>query len=79
MQEVILHVKKNLYLDKPVEGALPLFEVLKIVLELFGDYEYKLRITQVYPACHLISKVNLLYEDRNFFLLLLNSLKSTWT
>jgi hypothetical protein len=45
LREVIKHVKENLYLDKPVEGALPLFEVLKIILELFGDYEYKLRIT----------------------------------
>ena len=46
-----------MYLDKPVEGALPYFELLKMIFELFGDFEYKLRITQIYPPCHLLSKL----------------------
>ena len=57
---------------------MPLFEILKLIIELFGDYEYKLRITQVYPACHLISKADLL-NSQSFFMFLLKSLKSTWT
>jgi len=51
LEAIISFIEENLYLDKPVEGALPYFEVLRIIFELFGDFEYKLRITQVYPPC----------------------------
>ena len=78
LQDIIEFLQDNLYLDKPVEGALPLFELMRIIIELFGENDYKLRITQIYPACHLISKAQLL-ESRSFFIFLLNSLKSTWT
>ena len=69
-----------MYLDKPVEGALPYFELLKMIFELFGDFEYKLRITSVYPACNLLSKVGYfeLDERRPLFIFLINSMKSTW-
>ena len=45
MRNLLEFIESNLYLDKPVEGALPLFELAKMVIELFGDFEYKLRIT----------------------------------
>ena len=43
--DILQFTEENLYLDKPVEAALPYFEILKILFELFGDFEYKLRIT----------------------------------
>lgn len=51
LRDIIAFIQENLYLDKPVEGALPLFEILKIIIELFGDFEYKLRITAIFPPC----------------------------
>lgn len=73
-------IEENLYLDKPVEAALPYFELMKIIFELFGDFEYKLRVSQIYPACHLLSKLNYFDESSraSLFLFLVNSMKSTW-
>ena len=77
--EVLQYTEENLYLDKPVEASLPYFEILKIIMELFGDFEYKLRITQIYPACHLLSKIGFFNEKRkSLFIFLVNSMKSTW-
>ena len=76
--DIMNFIYENLYLDKPVEGALPYFEIFKIFIDLFGDFEYKLRITQVYPATYLLTTANLLTNE-SFFIFLLNSLKSTWT
>ena len=45
LKDLLIFIESTLYLDKPVEGALPYFELLKIIFELFGDFEYKLRIT----------------------------------
>jgi len=45
LRDLLVFIEKTLYLDKPVEGALPYFELLKMIFELFGDFEYKLRIT----------------------------------
>eukprot|EP00347_Sterkiella_histriomuscorum_P008658 403344256 len=78
LRDTISFIQENLYLDKPVEGALPLFEIMRIIIELFGDFEYKLRITSIYPPCHLLSKAGLL-DSHSFVVFLLNSLKSTWT
>lgn len=79
MADILKFTEENLYLDKPVEGALPYFEILKILFELFGDFEYKLRITQVYPACGLLTKMGYFNKERkSLFVFLVNSMKSTW-
>lgn len=49
-----------------------------MILDLFGDFEYKLKLSQVYAPCYLLSKEGLL-ESESFFIFLLNCLKSTWT
>lgn len=48
LNETISVCFSNLSLDKPIESASPYFEVLKMVLELFGDTEYKVKMSQVY-------------------------------
>jgi hypothetical protein len=72
--------EENLYIDKPVEAALPYFELMRLIYELFGDFDYKLRVTQVYPACKLLSHIGYFQErDRTpLFVFLVNSMKSTW-
>lgn len=55
---MLTFIEQTLYLDKPVEAALPYFELLKIIFELFGDFDYKLRITQIYPASYLLTKMS---------------------
>jgi hypothetical protein len=80
LKDLLVFIEQTLYLDKPVESALPYFELLKMIFELFGDFEYKLRITQVYPACNLLTKIGYfgLEERRPLFIFLINSMKSTW-
>jgi len=36
---------EKLSLDKPIEAASPFFEVLHSILELFGDFSYKVKIS----------------------------------
>ena len=62
-----------------MECSLPFFELTLYVFQLFGPFPFQLRVTQVYPACHLLQKLPDLAEDRSFFIFLVNSLKSTWT
>jgi hypothetical protein len=80
LRGILDFIEENLYLDKPVEGALPYFELMKIIFELFGDFEYKLRVSQIYPACNLLSKTNYFKEEErmSLFFFLVNSMKSTW-
>jgi hypothetical protein len=57
INDILSFIEGNLYLEKPVEAALPYFEILRIIVELFGDFEYKLRVTNVYPPCHMLTKM----------------------
>jgi len=41
LKDIIQFIEENLYLDKPIEGAQPYFEILRIILDIFGDEEYK--------------------------------------
>jgi hypothetical protein len=41
LAKVIDFLEENLYLDKPIEGAQPYFEILRIILEIFGDQDFK--------------------------------------
>ena len=48
-------------------------------LELFGDFEYKVRISQIYPPSYLLSKIGFFGDhSRPLFVFLVNSMKSTW-
>jgi len=43
--DTISFCEQNLYVDKPIEAALPLFEILKMIQDLFGAYEFKVKLT----------------------------------
>jgi hypothetical protein len=40
IKEVSEHAQSNLYLDKPIEGSFPLFDILKLILDLFGGVSF---------------------------------------
>jgi len=45
LRRVIYFCTENLYVDKPMETALPLFEVLKMIQDYFGEFPYHIRVT----------------------------------
>lgn len=67
----------SLHIDKPIESALPMFEVLKMIQDQFGDQDYKIRLSFVLPALRLLGKIGLLQSER-LLIFLLNCLKSSW-
>jgi hypothetical protein len=77
LTNVIDHCQHNLYLDKPIEGSFPLFDVLKIIQELFGGIEYHLNKSRIFEPLNFLQRVGLL-ESRSLFNFLVNSLKSSW-
>lgn len=48
-----------------------------MIQDLFGDFDYHVRVTQILPATHLLSKEKLL-QSESLLLFLLNCLKSSW-
>lgn len=48
-----------------------------MIQDLFGDFDYQLRVTQILPAFKLLSKEGLM-ESKDLIIYLLNSLKSSW-
>lgn len=77
LQRVISFCEENLYADKPLEAALPLLEILRMVQDHFGDYNYNIRVTQTLPAVRLLSTEGLM-ESKSLLMFLLASLKSSW-
>ena len=53
-----------------------------MILELFGDFEMKIRVSLVFPPCKLLTKIGYFTNDRedrkSLFVFLVNSMKSTW-
>lgn len=78
LARVISYCQENLYVDKPFETALPLFEVLKMIQETFGDFDFHVRVTHVLPALSLLKREGLL-QSRSLTMFLLSSLKATWS
>lgn len=77
IKEVVSHCESNLYMDKAIEGSYPMFEVLKLIQDLFGGHEYKINKSKSFEAVNLLEKANL-FQSRSFFFFLVNSLKSSW-
>lgn len=75
--QVIDYCQHNLYLDKPIEGSFPMFDILKSIQELFGGIEHHLNKGKVFEPLNLLQKTGLL-ESRSLFNFLVNSLKSSW-
>jgi hypothetical protein len=42
---IISFCEENLYADKPIETALPLYEIMMMMQDLFGDFDYQVRVT----------------------------------
>ena len=40
LRNIISFCEENLYADKPIETALPLYEILMMIQDLFGDFDY---------------------------------------
>jgi len=77
LKDVTEYCQNNLYLDKPIEGAFPLFDILKLIHELFGGIECHINKAKIFEPLNLLSKNGLL-ESKSLFNFLVNSLKSTW-
>jgi hypothetical protein len=77
LRRTISFCEQNLYVDKPFETALPLFEILKMIQDHFGNYNHHIRVTLILPALGLLEKEELM-QSKQLTVFLLNSLKSTW-
>ena len=58
MKEVTLHAEEQLYLDKPIEGAFPLFDVLKLIMDLFGGNYFKLNKSKIFEPINFLAKAH---------------------
>lgn len=54
LTEVIDYCQHHLYLDKPIEGAFPLFDILKLTQELFGGIEFHLNKAKIFEPLNLL-------------------------
>ena len=79
--DVTEHAEENLYLDKPIEGAFPLFDVIKLIMDLFGGIEYKQNKAHTFYRINFLAKAKggHLLSSRSLFMFFINSLKSSWT
>jgi hypothetical protein len=78
LRDVINFCQDNLYLDKPIEGSFPYFDILKVIQELFGGIKFHLNKAKIFEPLNFLQKMGLL-ESRNLFNFLVNSLKSSWS
>ena len=60
MNKIIGFCEQNLYVDKPIEAALPFFEIIIMIQNFFGEFDYQLRVNHVLPAVRLLSKEKLI-------------------
>lgn len=75
--QVIDYCQNNLYLDKPIEGSFTLFDILKVIQELFGGIEHYVNKAKTFEPLHLLETTGLL-QSKSLFNFLVNSLKSSW-
>lgn len=78
--DVTSFAEQNLYLDKPIEGAFPLFEVLKMIMDYFGGITFKLNKNQSFEPINFLAKAKggHLLASKSLFMFFVNSLKSSW-
>ena len=78
--EITSYAEENLYLDKPIEGSFPLFDVLKLIMKLFGNNEYKLNKAKHFEPINFLAKAKggQLLKSKSLFMFLINSMNSSW-
>ncbi len=54
LKNVTEHCQVNLYLDKPIEGSFPLFDILKLTHELFGGIEHHVNKAKIFEPLNLL-------------------------
>ena len=81
IHDVTTYAEENLYLDKPIEGAFPLFDVLKLIMDLFGGIDYRPNKAKYFEPINFLAKAKggPLLGSKSLFMFLVNSLKSSWT
>jgi len=81
LDDVTRYAEENLYLDKPIEAAFPLFDVLKLVMDLFGGVEFKLNKAKSFEPVNFLAKAKggHLLSSSSLFKFFVDSLKSSWT
>lgn len=81
LEDLTTFAERNLYLDKPIEGAFPLFDVLKLIMDLFGGIDFKLNKSRTFEPVNFLAKAKggKLLASKSLFMFLINSLKSSWT
>jgi len=52
LAEAISNCEAKLYLDKPIEGAFPLFNVLKSIQKLFGGIKYHINNSKIFEPVY---------------------------
>lgn len=82
LADVTHNAEENLYLDKPIEGSFPLFDVLKLTMDLFGGITYTMNKAKSFEPINFLTKPAHkphLLSSKSLFMFLINSLKSSWT
>ena len=81
LYDVTRNAEENLYLDKPIEGAFPIFDVLKITMDFFGGITCTMNKAKSFEPINFLTKAHRgpLLASRNLFMFFINSLKSSWS
>lgn len=81
LDDILTYAEENLYLDKPIEGAFPLFDIIKLVMDLFGNNQFYLNKSKQFEAINFLAKAKEghLLSSKSLFMFFINSLKSSWT
>ena len=56
LKDIIGHAQNSLYLDKPIEGSFPLFDILKLILDLFGGNTWHLNKAKIFEPVNFLEK-----------------------
>lgn len=81
LEDISNFAEENLYLDKPIEGAFPIFDIIKLIMNLFGGVEYYMNKAKKFSPLNFLAKAKggKLLSSKSLFLFFVNSLKSSWT
>ena len=81
LEGVTRYAEENLYLDKPIEGVFPIFDVLKLIMDLFGGTTKTLNKAKSFEPINFLTKARKgqLLNSKSLFMFFINSLKSSWT
>jgi hypothetical protein len=77
LQDITSFAERSLYLDKPIEGSFPLFDVLKILQDFFGGITYQMNKGAIFDPLNFLEFCGLL-QSQSLFIYLVNAMKSSW-